>query len=100
MPPLTTTPTKSAPSITYEVDSDGTLSTITYFDGLNDEKQITDVSSPWSLTFDNQATFPIIGLGAQTTGLHVSCQISVDGQVRDQKTATGRYAVVNCNASV
>ncbi|WP_231971468.1 MmpS family transport accessory protein [Mycobacterium sp. E3198] len=96
---MTTAPTKAAASITYEVDSDAALSTVTYFDGMNDEKQITNVGAPWSLSFDNQATFPIIGLGAQTTGLHVSCQISVNGQVRDQKTATGRYAVVNCNAS-
>lgn len=100
-PPSTTTPeAKAAPSITYQVDSDGTLSTVTYFDGMNDQKQVTDVSAPWSLTFENQATFPMIGVGAQTTGLHVSCQISINGQVRDQKTATGRYAVVNCSAHV
>ena len=98
-PPLTTT-AKAAPSITYQVQSDGTLSTITYFDAMNDQKQISDASAPWTLTFDNEATFPLIAVGAQTTGLQVSCQISVNGQVRDQKTAKGRYAVVNCHATV
>lgn len=49
------------------------------------------------MTFTNQATYPIYGLGAQTNGLHVSCQITVNGEVRDQESATGRYAVVNCS---
>ncbi|OBF17200.1 hypothetical protein A5725_24585 [Mycobacterium kubicae] len=100
MPSLTTTPAKSAPSITYEVQSDDSLLSVTYFDGMNDQKQVTNVSAPWSLTFENQASFPIVGVGAQTNGLQVSCTISVNGQVRDQKTATGRYAVVNCTARV
>jgi hypothetical protein len=86
-------------TVTYQADSDGSLSTVTYFDGMDDEKQISDVSAPWTMTFTNQATYPIYGLGAQTTGLHVACQIAVNGQVRDQKSATGRYAVVNCNAA-
>jgi hypothetical protein len=65
---------------------------------MDDEKQVSDVSAPWSMTFTSQATYPIYGLGAQTTSLHVSCQISINGQVKDTQTATGRYAVVNCNA--
>lgn len=91
--------TAAGGTVTYEVESDGSLSTVTYFDELNNEKQVTDVASPWNMTFTSQATYPIYGLGAQTSGEHVSCKISVDGKVRDQKSATGRYAVVNCNAS-
>lgn len=97
--PSITTTTKAAPSITYRVESDGALSNITYFDGLNDQKQLSDVSAPWSLTFDQRASYPILGVLAQTTGLQVSCTISVNGQVRDQQTATGRYSLVNCHAS-
>ena len=67
---------------------------ITYFDGMNDQKQISSVSVPWTLTFDNRATYPMVGVN----GLQVSCTIGVNGQVRDQKTATGRYSVVNCSA--
>jgi outer membrane biosynthesis protein TonB len=97
--PETSSSTSASPTVTYEIESDGSLSSVTYFDGMNDEKQVTDVASPWSMTFTNQATYPIYGLGAQTTGTHVSCKISINGQVRDQKSSTGRYAVVNCNAS-
>jgi hypothetical protein len=50
-----TAPTTTAGgTVTYEVESDGSLSTVTYFDGLNNEKQVTDVAAPWSMTFTNQ----------------------------------------------
>lgn len=65
-------------------------------DGMGDMQQVTDVDAPSTTTFTNQATYPMFGVGAQTTGLQVSCQISVNGRVRDQKSAIGRYAVVNC----
>jgi hypothetical protein len=68
---------------------------VTYFDGMDEEEQNFDVGAPWTMTFTSRATYPMYGVGAQTNGLHVSCPTTVDGQVRDQESATGRYAVVN-----
>lgn len=101
IPPLTAqAPVSAGKTITYEVISDATLQSVTYFDANDAEKQQTDVAAPWSLTVTNTSTYVIAGLGAQTNGQSVTCRITVDGQVVDQKTATGQYAVVNCTAPV
>jgi hypothetical protein len=81
--------------VTYQVTSDGSLSTVTYFDGMDDEKQISDVDSPWTMTFTNQATYPTYGVCALKNVLHVSCLIALNGKVRDRESATGWYVVVN-----
>ncbi|MFI5783013.1 MmpS family transport accessory protein [Nocardia sp. NPDC051570] len=101
IPPLTADPsTGPGKTIVYEVVSNGSLSSVTYFDALSAEQQDTDVPAPWSMTVDNTSTYPIAGLGAQTNGTSVTCRITVDGAVADEKTSTGQYAVVDCSASV
>ena len=101
IPPLTADPTISTgKTIVYEVISDGSLSSVTYYDALSAEKQDLDVAAPWTKTVVNTATYPIAGLGAQTNGTSVTCRITVDGVVLDEKTSTGQYAVVDCNASL
>lgn len=84
--------------VTYEVDSNGSLSGVSYSDAMNDVQQITDVNAPWTITFTSRATVPEYGVSAETNGSSVSCRITVNGHVHDQKSATGRYAVVSCSA--
>ncbi|WP_225725667.1 MULTISPECIES: MmpS family transport accessory protein [unclassified Nocardia] len=99
IPPLTPkAPTKAGKSIVYEVISDAELSTVTYYNEVSDIQQETDVSAPWTKTVVNNSTYVIAGLGAQTNGISVTCRITVDGKVKDEQTATGKYAVVNCTA--
>ncbi len=100
VPPLTAAPsTKPGKTIVYEIISDAaTLNSVTYFDAKSAEQQVTDVSAPWSLTVTNNSTVAIAGIGAQTNGQSVTCRITVNGVVADQKTSTGQYAVVNCDA--
>ncbi|KAF0957730.1 MmpS family transport accessory protein [Rhodococcus sp. T7] len=61
-------------------------------------RQEYPASAPWSLSVVNAATYPMMGLGAQTEGQSVTCRIIVDGRVMDEQTPVGQYAVVNCNA--
>ncbi|GAF47199.1 MmpS family transport accessory protein [Rhodococcus wratislaviensis] len=100
IPPLVAKPvTKAGKSVTYEVISDSpVLNSVTWFDGMNELQQEYPTSAPWSLSVVNTATYPMMGLGAQTEGQSVTCRIIVDGRVMDQQTAVGQYAVVNCNA--
>lgn len=101
IPPLTAAPnTNSGHTIVYEVIADSGLNSVTYFDANSAEKQDLNASAPWSKTVVNKSSYVIAGLGAQTNGQSVTCRITVDGKVADQQTATGQYAVVNCNASV
>lgn len=85
--------------ITYEVTSNGSLSTVTYFDGMDEEQQEMDQPSSWSKTFDSEATYQSVVVSAQTEGTRASCQITKNGEVVDQQTAVGRYTVVMCSAA-
>ncbi|MFE7795974.1 MmpS family transport accessory protein [Nocardia sp. NPDC057440] len=41
----------------------------------------------------------IVGLRAQTNGTSVTCRVTGDGKVTDEKTATGKDAAVECSGS-
>lgn len=100
IPPLAPAPSSGeGKSIRYEVISDsGSLNSVTWFDEDSALQQDQNVSAPWSLTVENPSSFVIAGVGAQTDGTSVTCRVIVDGVVEDEQTATGQYAVVNCNA--
>lgn len=100
IPPLTAAPkTSKGKTIQYEVISDSaSLNSVTWFDENSSIQQKQNASTPWSLTVENPSTVVIAGVGAQTTGTSVTCRVIVDGKVKDEQTATGKYAVVNCNA--
>jgi hypothetical protein len=101
IPPLTAqAPSGPGKTIVYEVISDSTLSSVTYFDENSAEKQETGATAPWSKTVVNTSTYAIAGLGAQTNGQSITCRITVNGRVVDTKTSTGQYAVVNCTAPI
>ncbi|WP_068059031.1 MmpS family transport accessory protein [Nocardia xishanensis] len=86
-------------NITYEIVSDDELSSVTYYDSNSELQQETSATAPWSKSLTNSSTVALIGLGAQTNGSSVTCRIIVDGKVADEKTSTGKYAVVNCTAA-
>jgi hypothetical protein len=97
IPPLAPkAPTGKGKTIVYEIISDSDLKSVTYFDANSEIQQETDTSAPWTKTVTNTSTYAIAGLGAQTDGTSVTCRITVDGKVKDEKTSTGKYAVVNC----
>lgn len=102
IPPLTAAPnTGKGKTIQYEIISDsGSLNSVTWFDENSAIQQEQNASAPWTLTVDNPSTFVIAGVGAQTTGTSVTCRVIVNGKVEDEQTATGQYAVVNCNAGL
>lgn len=86
--------------ITYTVRSDSSIMSVNYFNQLNDMTTEQNLSSQWQRSFTGQATYQFASMSAQTSGTQVACQISVNGSVRDTKSASGRYAVVVCSASV
>ena len=44
------------------------------------------------------ATYGLFAVSARTSGERVSCEIIVNGEVRDQKSANGRHIVADCSA--
>lgn len=87
----------SGEQFTYQVQSDGPIMSVNYFDAINDIQIQQNLPSSWSQTINSRSTHQFHTISTQTTGTQIMCQIQVNGQVIDQKSATGRYAVVVCS---
>ena len=86
-------------SVTYMVNSDGPLVSVSYYDEMDNVRELTDQPANWSTTFTSEAPTGLFAVRAQTSGGEVYCQIIVNGEVRDQKSAVGRYISADCTAS-
>jgi hypothetical protein len=86
--------------VTYTVGSDAPLVSVSYYDEMDNMRQVTDQPASWSTTFTSEATSGLFAVGAQTTGEEVHCQITINGEVRDQKSAVGRNSSANCSAPI
>jgi hypothetical protein len=82
--------------VTYRVESDAPLSTVAYYDAMNNMTSLQNLPASWSTSFTGKATIQLHSMSAQTTGEHVSCKIIVDGTVIAEQSATGRYSVSVC----
>jgi Mycobacterium membrane protein len=87
-------------TVTYTVSSDGPLVSVSYYDEMANMRQITDQPANWSTTFTSETTSGLFAVGAKTTGEEVYCQITINGEVRDQKSAVGQYSSANCSAPI
>lgn len=90
----------AADHVRYEIESNGPISLVTYFDGIGDIQQ--DTPPGWSdywREFTNVATYPFYSVSAQTEGTSVTCRLFVNGELVDSNTAYGRYTITDCNHS-
>jgi Mycobacterium membrane protein len=83
--------------ISYVVASDGPLLSVSFYDGMNEMRSLSDLgTSSWSASFVGQATYQLAALSAQTNGTRVTCRIVKDGSVVDEQTTVGRYTMSVC----
>jgi Mycobacterium membrane protein len=83
--------------VTYEVFGPaGTIATINYLDLSANPQSLKQVPLPWTLTLTttSPATSPI--LLAQGNSETIGCRITVDGKVKDEKSAEGIDAFTFC----
>jgi len=83
--------------VTYEVFGPaGAVATINYLDLSANPQSVKGASLPWLLTLTTTApaTSPI--LLAQGNADSIGCRITVDGKVKDEKSATGVDAFTFC----
>jgi hypothetical protein len=86
-------------TFTYTVSSDAALQDVSYTDAASNLQIVNSSPSPWSLTFTKPAGVgAALSVGGTTTGQQVSCQISINGSVKDQKSRTGPNASVDCSS--
>lgn len=82
--------------VTYEVFGSGTTAVINYLDLDAKPQRAENVSLPWSLTLRTTAPSATPNILAQGDGQSITCRITVDDKVKDQRTATGVDAETYC----
>jgi MmpS family membrane protein len=82
--------------VRYEISGSGSYANINYLD-LDAKPQRTDrVALPWSLTLSTTAPSAAPNILAQGDGGSITCRITVDDEVKDERTATGVNALTYC----
>ncbi|MDV3125898.1 MmpS family protein [Mycobacterium sp. 21AC1] len=82
--------------VTYEVSGSGGTAVINYKDLDGKPQRTGSVSLPWTLTLTTTAPSVAPNVIAQTDGQAISCRITVDDEVKDERTATGVNAQTFC----
>jgi hypothetical protein len=82
--------------VTYQIFGTGSSATINYLD-LDAQPQKTESAPlPWSLTLTTTAPAASPNIIAQSDGNSISCRITVDGVVKDERTSDGVNAQTFC----
>lgn len=82
--------------VTYEVFGTGTYADVNYLD-LDAKPQRADAMPlPWSLTLQTTAPSAAPNIVAQGDGSSITCRITVDDEVKDERTSDGLNAQTFC----
>ena len=82
--------------VRYEVFGTAGSANINYLDLDANPQHIDDAALPWTLTLETDAPSAAPNLIAQSAGTSITCRILVDGEVKDERTATGVDALTYC----
>jgi hypothetical protein len=83
--------------VTYEVfGTTGSDATINYLDLAANPQSVKQVPLPWSVTLTTTSAATSPNLLAQGSGTNISCRITVDGVVKDERSGNGVAAFTFC----
>lgn len=82
--------------VTYEIWGSGTYANINYLDLDAKPQRHDNVPLPWSLRLQTTAPSAAPNILAQGDGNSISCRITVDDKVKDERTTTGVDALTYC----
>ena len=82
--------------VVYEVFGTGGTAVINYLDLDGKPQRAVDTGLPWSITLTTTAAAANVNMLAQGDGDSITCRITVDGEVKDERTATGMNAETYC----
>jgi hypothetical protein len=84
--------------VKYEVFGTGTYADINYLDLNSKPVRIDGAPLPWSLVLSTTAPSVLPNVVAQGDGASISCRITVDDDVKDERTTDGVNAQTFCLA--
>jgi hypothetical protein len=79
--------------VTYEIFGTGSYADINYLDLDAKPQRIDGAALPWSLTLQTTAPSAAPNIVAQGDGGSITCRITVDDEVKDERTSTGITAL-------
>lgn len=83
--------------VTYEVFGEpGATADISYLDLDSRPQRVDAATLPWSLTLSTTLSAVSPNLYAQGKGSSLGCRISIDNELKDERTATGASALTFC----
>jgi Mycobacterium membrane protein len=82
--------------VKYEIFGTGTVATINYLDLDAQPQKAENVSLPWTLDLTTTAPAASPNIVAQSDGGSISCRITVDGVIKDERTTDGVNAQTFC----
>ena len=83
--------------VTYQITgTEGAVATINYLDLDSTPQRVDDARLPWSITLRTTKPSASATIIAQGDGNQIGCRVSVDDEVRDERSSTGVNAQVSC----
>ena len=83
--------------VTYEVfGPSGTTGSAKYLDNDAQPKQVNFTTLPWTFTITTTVPAVIASLVAQGNSDDIGCRITVNGELKDERSSTGRHAQTSC----
>ncbi|OBI01647.1 MmpS family transport accessory protein [Mycobacterium scrofulaceum] len=83
--------------VTYEVyGPSGTTGSVSYLDKNAQPEQADFTNLPWTLTVTTTVPAVIASLVAQGDGDDIGCRITVNGEVKDERSSAGWHAQTSC----
>jgi hypothetical protein len=84
-------------TVTYEVyGPGGTTGSVSYLDKNAQPERANFTNLPWTLTVTTTAPAVIANLVAQGDSDNIGCRITVNGDVKDERSSDGHHAQTSC----
>ncbi len=83
--------------VTYEVyGPSDTAGSVSYLDTKAQPEQANFTSLPWIFTITTTVPAVIASVVAQGNSDNIGCRITVNGEVKDERSSAGHYAQTSC----
>jgi hypothetical protein len=82
--------------VRYEITGSGSYANINYLDLDAKPQRLDSTALPWELTLQTTEASAAPNIVAQGDGDSITCRITVDDEVKDERTATGVNALTYC----
>jgi Mycobacterium membrane protein len=82
--------------VTYEVFGSGSYADINYLDLDAKPQRVDGAALPWSVTLETTAPSAAPNIVAQGDGDTITCRITFDDEIKDERTSNGLSAQTFC----